>query len=330
MRALALAALLAAAQLPAEHHVLPVKPETVVVGYYDATSPPVLRVRSGDTVEIETLGVARPNALEALGVAQAEIQPQLRAVMAANPQGRGHFLTGPVFVEGAEPGDTLVVDILDVRMDLDYAYNAMGANGVLADQFRVGTNRIIRLDRTRRVASFAPGVKIPLRPFFGSMGVAPPVSAGRRSSSPPWIHAGNMDNRELVAGTTLYIPVHAAGGLFLVGDGHAAQGDGEVDQTGLETSLTGTFRFRVRKGQKLAWPRGETATHYIAMGFDEDLNKAVRIATEEAVGWLVELGKLSRADAYMLASATVDLRITQLVDGTKGVHAMIPKKLFGE
>ncbi|MBI4910927.1 MAG: acetamidase/formamidase family protein [Acidobacteria bacterium] len=317
-----------ATQLFAGHHVLPVKPETVVVGYYDAASPPALRVKSGDTVEVETLGVARPAALEGLGVPAGRIQPQLKAVMAAHPQARGHFLTGPVYVEEAAPGDTLEVNILDVRMNLDYAYNAMGANGVLAGQFRVGTNKLVALDRVRMVAQFASGVNVPLRPFFGSMGVAPPPDAGRRPSSPPWIHAGNMDNRELVAGTTVYIPVHTTGALFLVGDGHAAQGDGEVDQTGLETSLTGTFRFTVRKNRKLAWPRAETATHFIAMGFDEDLNKAVRIATDEAVIWLTELGGMSRADAYVLASIAVDLRITQLVDGNKGVHAMIPKTLF--
>lgn len=323
-----LLAAFAAMPLYAAHHVLKVTPETVVIGYYDAASPPALRIASGDTVEVHTLGVARADRLEALGVKPDRIQPELRAVTAANPQGRGHILTGPVFVDGAEPGDTLQVQILDVRMDLPYAYNAMGGNGVLADQFRVGTSRLIPLDRGRRVALFAPGVEVPLRPFFGSMGVAPPPEAGRRSSSPPWIHAGNMDNHELVPGSTLMIPVHARGALFLVGDGHAAQGDGEVDQTGLETSLTGTFRFVVRKGLKLSWPRAETPTHYIAMGFDEDLNKAVRIATEEAVAWMMELGSLSRADSYVLTSVAADLRITQLVDGNKGVHVMIAKPLF--
>jgi acetamidase/formamidase len=137
-----------------------------------------------------------------------------------------------------------------------------------------------------------------------------------------------MDNRELLPGTTLYLPVHTKGALFQVGDGHAAQGDGEVDQTGLETSLVGTFRFAVRKDLKLKWPRAETPTHFITMGFDEDLNKAVRIAVAEAVDLLAERGKLSREDAYMLASVAVDLRITQLVDGSKGVHAMIPKSIF--
>ncbi|MBI3207778.1 MAG: acetamidase/formamidase family protein [Candidatus Solibacter usitatus] len=328
MRLLTVLGLTAAFGHAADKHILKAAPETVVIGYYDAASPPALRIKAGDTVEIHTLGVARAAALEALGVPANRVQPELRAVTAANTTGRGHFLTGPVFVEGAAPGDALVVHIVDVKLAIDYSYNAMGANGVLADRFRVGTNKLIPLDRERGVAPFAPGVEVPLRPFFGSMGVAPPREAGRLSSTPPWTHAGNMDNRELTAGSTVYIPVHVPGALFLAGDGHAAQGDGEVDQTGLETSLVGTFRFELRKGWNRKWPRAETPTHYIAMGFDDDLNKAVRLATEEAVDWLMELGKLSRADAYMLASVAVDLHITQLVDVNKGVHAMIPKSLF--
>jgi acetamidase/formamidase len=151
---------------------------------------------------------------------------------------------------------------------------------------------------------------------------------GKISSAPPGIHAGNLDNQELVAGTTLFIPVHVRGALFQVGDGHARQGDGEVDLTALETSLTGEFRFMVRKDMKLKWPRAETPTHWIAMGLDPDLNQATRLAVEEAVNFLVTEKGLSRADAYMLTSIVVSLHITQLVDRTKGVHAMIPKDIF--
>jgi acetamidase/formamidase len=323
--ALVLAATLGIA--PAATHVLKVTPQTVVVGHYDAATPPALRIQPGDTVEVHTLGVARPERLEALGLGPQEVQPELRAAAAASSD-TGHFLTGPIYIEGAEPGDTLEVHILSVKMAVPYSYNGMGARGVLADEFRVGTAKLIRLDAKRGVAPFAPGIEVPLRPFFGSMGVAPPPDAGRVSSGPPGIHAGNMNNRELIAGTTLYIPVHTKGARFQVGDGHAAQGDGEVDQTGLETSLVGTLRFAVRKDLKLKWPRAETPTHFIAMGFDEDLNKAVRIAVEEAVDLLAERGKLTREDAYMLASVAVDLRITQLVDGSKGVHAIIPKSIF--
>jgi acetamidase/formamidase len=188
--------------------------------------------------------------------------------------------------------------------------------------------RIIPLDAERKVARFAEGIEIPLRPFFGSMGVAPPEASGRVSSAPPGVHAGNLDNKELVAGTTLLIPVHVPGALFQVGDGHAGQGDGEVDITALETSLTGTLRFFVRKRVNLKWPRAETPTHFIAMGLDKDLDEAMKIAVREAVDLIATEKKLDRDDAYMLCSVAVDFRVTQVVDGTKGVHAMIPKSIF--
>ncbi len=178
------------------------------------------------------------------------------------------------------------------------------------------------------VAKFAPGIEIPLHPFFGSMGDAPPESAGRFNSAPPWIMAGNLDNKDLVAGTTLYIPVHAPGALFEVGDGHAGQGDGEVDITALETSLVGTFQFIVRKDMHLKWPRAETPTHYITMGLNDDLNACATLAVREMIDFLVTEKHLSRDDAYMLASVAADLHITELVDGNKGVHMMLPKSIF--
>jgi acetamidase/formamidase len=160
------------------------------------------------------------------------------------------------------------------------------------------------------------------------MGVAPPEAAGRVSSAPPGTHAGNLDNKDLVAGTTLFIPVHIAGALFEVGDGHAGQGNGEVDITALETSLVGTFEFRVRKDLHLKAPRGETPTHFIAMGLNPDLTEALKMAVREAIDFLVTEKHLSREDAYMLCSVGVDFNVTQAVDGTKGVHAMIPKSIF--
>jgi len=178
------------------------------------------------------------------------------------------------------------------------------------------------------VARFSDRIEIPLRPFFGSMGVAPPEALGRISSGPPWFHAGNLDNKELVAGTKLFIPVHARGALFEVGDGHAGQGNGEVDITALETSLVGTFQFVVRKDLHLRWPRGETPTHYITMGLHEDLREAARLAVLEMIDVLVTEKHLTRDDAYMLTSVAADLSITQLVDGNKGVHAMIAKSIF--
>src|ERR1700676_4999805 len=175
--------------------------------------------------------------------------------------------------------------------------------------------KIIPLDRVRKVGSFAPGIELPLKPFFGSMGIAPPEASGKVNSAPPGIHAGNLDNKELVAGTTLFIPVHAPGALFEVGDGHAGQGNGEVDITAMETSLTGVFQFIVRHDLHLKWPRGETPTHYITMGLDPDLTAATKLAVHETLDFLVTEKKLSREDAYMLTSVAVDFCITQLVDG---------------
>jgi acetamidase/formamidase len=197
-----------------------------------------------------------------------------------------------------------------------------------AEDFPQGANKIIPLDTKRNVAQFSDRIEIPLRPFFGSMGVAPPEAAGRVSSAPPGTHAGNLDNKDLVAGTTLFIPVHAPGALFQVGDGHAGQGNGEVDITALETSLVGTFQFVVRKDLHLDAPRGETPTHYIAMGLNSDLTEALKMAVRQAIAFLVTEKHLSREDAYMLCSVGVDFNVTQAVDGTKGVHAMIPKSIF--
>jgi acetamidase/formamidase len=160
------------------------------------------------------------------------------------------------------------------------------------------------------------------------MGVAPPPAAGRQNSAPPGIHAGNLDNKELVAGTTLFIPVHAAGALFEVGDGHAGMGNGEVDITAMETSLTGVFQFILRKDMHLKWPRAETPTHYIVMGLHEDLTEATKLAVRESIDFLVTEKHLTRDDAYMLSSVAVDFCTTELVDGNKGVHGMIPKSIF--
>jgi acetamidase/formamidase len=310
-------------------HKVKASAKTVVVGSYDASLPPVLRVKSGDIVEMETLAVSSPEQWRRAGLPESAMEPARVEVFQANPGKSGHYLTGPIYIEGAEPGDVLEVQIRKIRVSLPYAYNGFGRNGVLADQFPQGGSRVIPLDLKRNVALFAPGIELPLHPFFGSMGVAPPESIGRISSTPPGKHAGNLDNHELVEGTTLYIPVASKGALFEVGDGHGGQGDGEVDQTALETSLVGEFRFVVRKDMKLEWPRAETPTHWITMGLDEDLNKAVRLATEEAVSFLMEKKGMSRADAYTLVSVAVDLHITELVDQVKGVHAMIPKAILG-
>ncbi|HXB54605.1 MAG TPA: acetamidase/formamidase family protein [Vicinamibacteria bacterium] len=306
-------------------------PRTVAWGYYDAATPPALRVASGDLVEIKTLITSSPARLEGAGLPPEQVEPALREIYreVTNKGPGGHILTGPIFVEGAEPGDVLEVRIKTVRLALPYAYNAFApGRGFLPEDFPYPRMRIIPLDERRMVARFADGVEIPLRPFFGSIGVAPPEVSGRISSAPPWIHAGNLDNKELVAGTTLYIPVHARGALLLVGDGHAGQGNGEVDITALETSLLGTFQLVVRKDLHLRWPRAETPTHVITMGLHEDLTEATRMALREMLDYLATEKHMSRDDAYMLASVAADLSITQLADGNKGVHAMIPKAIF--
>ena len=318
--------------LPGAEHTLKVTPQTIAWGYYWAAAKPVLTVQSGDIVEIQTIS-GNPERLKEAGVPPDQIPPVLRAVYAEIPQNQrgpgGHLLTGPVAIEGAEPGDVLEVRIRDIRMDVPFAYNTYrkGA-GFLADEFEGTRMKIIPLDQKRRVGTFAPGIELPLKPFFGSMGVAPPEAAGKINSAPPGIHAGNLDNKELVAGTTLFIPVHARGALFEVGDGHAGMGNGEVDITAMETSLTGVFQFILRKDMHLKWPRAETPTYWITMGLDPDLTEATRIAVHETLDLLVNEKKLSRAEAYMLASVAVDFEITQLVDGTKGVHGMIPKSIF--
>jgi acetamidase/formamidase len=315
----------------AENFELKATPQTVVWGYYAASAKPVLHIHSGDTVRIETVSTGSPTRFEALGVPPEQIPDAFRAMYReiTDRGPGGHILTGPVFIEEAEPGDTLELRIRKIELASPFAYNGFrpGA-GFLPDDFPYPRTKIIPLDRARMTARFSDSIEIPLHPFFGSMGLAPPDANGRISSAPPWIHAGNLDNKELVEGTTLYIPIHAKGALFEVGDGHAGQGNGEVDITAMETALTGTFEFVVRKDLHLKWPRAETPTHYIAMGLHEDLTEATKLAVREAIDFLVTEKHLSRDDAYMLASVAVDFDITQLVDGNKGVHAMIPKSIF--
>ena len=314
-----------------QKHKLPATPKTVAWGYYDAAAPPILRIRSGDTVEFETLITNSPTGLERAGVPPEQVQQSLRDIYkeVTNKGPGGHILNGPVFVEEAEPGDTLEIRIQKIDLAIPYAYNAFGpTRGFLPEDFPYRKMKIIPLDKERMVAKFAPGIEIPLRPFFGSMGVAPPESHGKVDSAPPGVHAGNMDNKELVAGTTLYLPVHARGALFEIGDGHAGQGNGEVDITALETSLVGTLQFVVHKGTNQKYPRAETPTHYISMGFHQELYEATRTAVREMIDFLVAEKHLSRDDAYMLTSVAGDVDITELVDGNKGVHVMMPKAIF--
>jgi acetamidase/formamidase len=331
----------AAAQTPAaqsaqasgtpQHYKLPATPKTVAWGYYDSAATPVLRIHSGDTVEFDTVLTNSPTGLERAGVPADQVEQSLRDIYkeVTNKGPGGHILNGPVFVEEAEPGDTLEVRIKKIDLAIPYAYNAFGpTRGFLPEDFPYRKMKIIPLDKERMVAKFAPGIEIPLHPFFGSMGVAPPEAFGRIDSAPPSLHAGNMDNKELVAGTSLFLPVFAKGALFEIGDGHAGQGNGEADITAIETSLIGTMEFIVHKGTGQKYPRAETPTHYISMGFNPELNEATRIAVREMIDFLVSAKHLSKDDAYMLISVCGDVDITELVDGNKGVHVMLPKAVF--
>ncbi len=325
-----LAVIVAASAQSQTVHKLSATPTTVAYGYYWSEAKPALRVKSGDIVEVQTMLTNTPTGLERLGVKSADVPQALRDIVAQDTGSLrgpgGHILTGPIYVEGADSGDVLEVRILSVSLASEYAYN--GCRGFVPElcgppDARVST--LVHLDRQHMTAEVMPGVVVPLRPFFGSMGVAPAPSLGRVSSNPPSRHAGNLDNKELVAGTTLYIPVFTKGALLEVGDGHAAQGDGEVDQTAIETNLRGRLQLVVRKDMKLDWPRGETPTHWITMGTDTSLVVATKTAIREMVKLLQEKKGLSETQAYQAASMAADLRITELVDGNVGVHMMIAK-----
>ena len=302
---------------------------TVAFGYYWSEAPPVLKIHSGDFVKVHTLLTNTPERLEAAGVPPDQIEKELRDVQTIKDRGPGgHVLAGPIYIEEADSGDVLEVHFKSIELAIPYGYNAIGQNGFLSDEIFVRKIRIVKLDKEKMIGYFAPGIEIPLHPFFGSAGVSPPKAAGRWNSTPPWIHAGNLDNKELVAGSSLFIPVHVKGALFEIGDGHAAQGNGEVDITAIETSLIGNLQFIVHKGKTIKWPRAETATHVITMGCDRDLNAATRIAVREMIHYLMDEKKMSEADAYMLCSVAVDVDITELVDGNVGVHCLLPKSIF--
>ena len=333
LRRILIAAVLLPLAAHAESFTLSAVPGTVAWGNYDASRAPVLHIHSGDTVVFRTLLTNSPAGLEKAGVKAADVEQALRDVFDRVPQSDrgpgGHILDGPVAIDGAEPGDTLEIHIRKIELAIPYAYNGFryGA-GILTDDFPYSRIKIIPLDRDRMVAHFAPGIEIALHPFFGSMGVAPPPNFGRYDSTPPTIIGGNMDNKELVEGTTLYLPVFNRGALFEIGDGHAGQGNGEVDVTAMETSLIGTLQFVVRKDIHVDYPRAETPTDYIAMGFDDDLSIAAHKAVRNMVDFLVHQKHMARDDAYMLTSVAGDVDVTEVVDRNKGVHVMLPKAIF--
>ncbi len=308
-------------------HELHSSPETVHWGYFDARLKPKLHVRSGDTVTIHCVS----GAPDIVPEPPYRMLPEQYAIHAAHkPHLGAHILTGPVHVEGAMPGDSLEIEVLDIRFRTDWGWNRQRPLfGTLPEDFPFTRLTIIPIDAGRGVCTMPWGVEIPLKPFFGIMAVAPPPEWGAVSSIEPRAFGGNMDNKELGVGAKLFLPVFTAGALFSAGDGHGVQGDGEVNLTALETSLSGTFRLTVHKGRRLTMPRAETATHYITHGMDPDLDDAAKQALREMIALIRERTNIAPEDAYMLCSLACDLHVTQLVDGHKGIHAMLEKKYAG-
>jgi len=308
------------------HHTLRARSETCHWGFFDAALKPVLHVASGDEVTVETVS-GGPEALPPPG--RFHVPPELAEIHARNERMLpGHILTGPIAVEGAAPGDVLEVEILDVTLRQDWGWNLIKPlAGTLPDDFHTTRMITIPLDTELMVARMAWGLDLPLKPFFGVMGVAPPPNWGRITSIVPRAMGGNLDNKELRPGAKLFLPVFVPGALFSCGDGHGVQGDGEVCLTAIETALTGRFALSVRKDLRLGAPRAETPTHYITMAMDPDLDQCVIAALRDMIAVLGEIGGLSREDAYTLCSLAADLRVTQTVNGSKGIHCMVEKSI---
>jgi acetamidase/formamidase len=325
------------------HYSLPATPDNVQWGWYDPNEKPKLIINSGDTVSIETishsLGQIKPGA----------DMDEIVKLRKENDGGGPHSITGPIYVSGAEPGDTLEVRILKIVPKADaFNFNLPGKDfptvGLLASEFPQGFVRYYKLDLVRMQTEFKPGIMIDLKPFPGTFAVGvdpnepaakagPPIrdAKGRTSTLRPWKNGSNMDLNELQAGSTLYLPVFLKGGLIWTGDSHCRQGNGEVNLTALECAYKEIeIQPIVRKDLKTDWPWAETKTDWIFMGYDEDLNQAMKIAVEQTVNWLAaqKIAPMSREEAYALTSIVGDCRVTQVVDIRKGVHCMIPKRVF--
>jgi len=307
------------------HHTLAPTPATVHWGYLDAKIPPRLTIKPGDTVTVDTVsgGLADVGDTSIMLPHHREICEKLR------PSPGPHILTGPIAIEGAEPGDTLEVRIKSIELTVDWGWNLIRPlRGTLPEDYPAFRCRVIPIDRRAMTAKLPWGPVVPLRPFFGILAVAPRPEYGVCSSVEPREFGGNIDNKELLAGTSLHLPVFVPGAHFSAGDGHAVQGDGEVCLTALETCLKGTFEFALHKRTRLDMPRAITPTHLISMGLDPDLDDAAKQALREMIRWLVDLKGWGSEEAYVFCSLACDLRVTQLVDGNKGIHAMVERTLL--
>lgn len=314
-------------------HQVPSTKETVQLGVFDATLPPILTIESGDLVSFPDTWSHFLN----------ELQPgvpidRLAALRLGNP-GRGpHSIIGPIAVKDAMPGDVLEVRYRRLRpVEWGAVFNNPAAlgTGLLPKDFSQGQVKYVDLDLKRMQGKFAPDINIPLTPFQGTLGVAPPdgffppLSPGVTNSVPPGPHGGNLDLKELTEGSILYLPVWKPGALLYTGDSHAVQGDGEISLTALETRMREVLiQVILHKQKNFQWPVAETATHWITVGLDKDLNAAMSLAARNAIGFLATRAQLTPLDAYALCSIAVSFRVTQVVDIVRGVHAMIPKSLF--
>jgi len=318
----------AAAATAVKTHLLQSKPDTVHWGYFDGALPPVLAVDSGDRVVIECVS-GNPEWMPQAGSPFKPLN-DIKLVHEKAKRGSGnHILTGPIHVNGAVVGDVLEVKIVDVEMRQDWGFNLFRSyGGTLPEDFNYYRIIHVGLDRTAMLATMPSGLKVPLAPFFGQLAVAPPRAFGRQNSKEPREFGGNLDCKDLVAGSTIYLPVWNEGALFSTGDGHAAQGHGEVDGTAIETSLKDTFEFHVRKDLSWKLPRAETPTHLIAFGLDWDLDDAAKQALRQMIDWIVTLTGIAKDEAYALCSFACDLHVTQTVNNVKGVHAMIAKSIL--
>ena len=306
-------------------HYLNPTPQTVHWGHFNASIPAVLQVESGDELVIDTFSGGMSEVAD-----PSLFRPEHRLIVDTVPQIMGpHILTGPVHVKGAEPGDTLEVRILNIELTTDWGWNIIRPlKGALPEDFPNLSRRVIPIDRQTHMARLPWGVDVPLRPFFGIIGVAPPPAYGLVSSVEPREYGGNIDNKEFIPGTSLFLPVFVPGANLSVGDGHAVQGDGEVCLTALETCLKGRFQVIVHK-QSLNFPRAITPTHYISMGMDVDLDDAAKQALRNMIKWLTEIKPWTAEEAYVFCSLACDLHVTQLVDGNKGIHAMVSRSVIG-
>ena len=305
------------------HHLAP-DPDNVHWGYFDARLSPRLAISGGEQVTISTVS----GGPELMPAPPHVIPPELPAIHKRHTPKLGpHICTGPVAVKGAKPGQVLQVDIERIDVLYDWGYNAVRPlAGALPYDFPETRTIHILLDRARMQWRLPWGQEVPVAPFFGVIAVAPPAAWGAISTAPPRKNGGNLDNKELVAGTTLYLPIFVEDALFSVGDGHGAQGDGEVCINAVETGLTGTFRLTVRDDMRLEWPMAETPTHVITMAFDPDLDDCVVIALRQMLDLICSRAGLDRYQAYSLCSLAADLRVTQVVNGNKGIHVMLDKR----